>query len=587
MNISKFLRAVGLSLMVFLLAGGISGQAIAQKKKKKSKKNKQKSEVVVPTEKDLRNAEMFFAQAEKFYILDDFVKAYVYFEKSLEYDPNNPAAHFKMAEISMRRNQNEDAMTHAQKALELDKTNKYYYLVNAEVYKKTGELEKAIQVYKDLMANVEKTDEFNFELAGLYLYLKKFDEALGALDKVEEVYGLNEQVVFQKQKIYIQQGKLESAVAEGEKLIKAFPDEPQFVLALSEILISNNRLNQAQDLLADYLEDNKSAEVRMLLGQIQVEQGEHEVGKANIHVAMKDPKLTIEAKLPYAVSLFQQLPKEDAKLEAKQMCEMLVKVHPEEASAFALFGDYYFTLEEKENAQVQYLKSLELDDNNLAVWQNVINIDFEKEDMDAAIAHSNKALELFPNQAMLYYFNGTAYLMEKNYKNAVQAFEQGRKLSSNNEQLTTVFYGQLGDAYNGIDDHEKSDKAYKEALNLDPNSEHVLNNYSYFLSLRKENLEEAKQMSEKLIKLHPDNGTYLDTYGWVLYQMGDFPAAKEFLKKAVDLGETSGAVLEHYGDVLFQLGEESEALEYWEKAKVKGDASDLLDKKIKHQKLYE
>jgi hypothetical protein len=39
--------------------------------------------------------------------------------------------------------------------------------------------------------------------------------------------------------------------------------------------------------------------------------------------------------------------------------------------------------------------------------------------------------------------------------------------------------------------------------------------------------------------------------------------------------------------VLFQLGQKDEAVSQWQKAKKIGDASDLIDKKIRDKKLYE
>ena len=43
------------------------------------------------------------------------------------------------------------------------------------------------------------------------------------------------------------------------------------------------------------------------------------------------------------------------------------------------------------------------------------------------------------------------------------------------------FYGQLGDAYNGIGDNDKSDASYDAALRAKKDNDHVLNNYSYYL----------------------------------------------------------------------------------------------------------
>jgi tetratricopeptide (TPR) repeat protein len=146
----------------------------------------------------------------------------------------------------------------------------------------------------------------------------------------------------------------------------------------------------------------------------------------------------------------------------------------------------------------------------------------------------------------------------------------------------------LGDAYNAIKEYEKSDEAYEAALDFDPESDHVLNNYSYFLSIRKEKLDLALEMSSKVVKRNPDNATYLDTHAWVLYNMGRFEEAKKYIEEAIKQDENvSGTIIEHYGDILFKLGDVNMAVEQWEKAKKMNVDSDLIDKKIADRKLYE
>ena len=108
------------------------------------------------------------------------------------------------------------------------------------------------------------------------------------------------------------------------------------------------------------------------------------------------------------------------------------------------------------------------------------------------------------------------------------------------------------------------------------------------MSLRKEKLDLALKMSEKLVKLHKDNSTYLDTYAWVLYILKDYKKAKEYLEKAMkDSTALSGTIVEHYGDVLFKLGEKENALAQWKKAKSMGETTELLDKKIATGALHE
>ena len=90
------------------------------------------------------------------------------------------------------------------------------------------------------------------------------------------------------------------------------------------------------------------------------------------------------------------------------------------------------------------------------------------------------------------------------------------------------------------------------------------------------------------MKAEPANPTYLDTYGWVLYEQGSYTLAKIYIERAVESSkedDLSAVVVEHYGDVLFQIGEKEKALEQWKRAKELGEDSPVLNKKIKTGKL--
>ena len=146
------------------------------------------------------------------------------------------------------------------------------------------------------------------------------------------------------------------------------------------------------------------------------------------------------------------------------------------------------------------------------------------------------------------------------------------------------FYSALGDAYNYGKEFEKSDKAYEDALKIDSDNTFVLNQYSYFLSLRKENLDKAEKLSKKANELQPGNRKYMDTYGWILFQEKKYTEAAEWLGNAAKMGNDPN-ILEHYGDVLYRLGKTNEALKQWENAQAAGGRSEALLKKLKEKKL--
>jgi Tfp pilus assembly protein PilF len=229
-----------------------------------------------------------------------------------------------------------------------------------------------------------------------------------------------------------------------------------------------------------------------------------------------------------------------------------------------------------------------LDSSKYLVWEQLLFVESELNDTDALLRESKQAIQLFPEQPLPYLFAGGGHYQKKEWEECIDVLEKGLFFVVNNIAMEAQFYAYLGDAYNQLDNHEKSDEAYENVLKLDPDNDYVLNNYAYYLSLRKENLEKAAEMAKRATELRPNSPANQDTYGWVLYQLGKYEEAKVWIGKAIaDEEAASGVILEHYGDVMWQLGDTDNALEYWLKAKEKGDGSDLLDQKIQEKRLIE
>lgn len=567
-------------LLLFCLLG-LSGDLMAQRHKKN------KSSVPAPVAADIDKSTYYFLEGEKYFILEDYAKAYVLFQKAAEHDPNNGAARFKLAGILIQNGELDKALVYAQEALKQDPQNKFYYLINAEIYTKQGDFGAAAEVYKTMMARVEETEIYLYDLAALHLYQKDLRSALEVYDEAESKFGMNPEVVFQKQKIYLKLNELDKAIEEGEKLIAAYPGEKEFVLQLVEVLLANNRYEQAEKQLTSLLEvDGNDAHARLLLAEVYNQTGNEAAANENLLIAFSSPDIDLTPKLQLMTGSISQLTSDEEKEFAAKLAKAIREAHPDEANAYAISGDLYFYLDEKQEAINYYLQALEFERDNFGLWQNILDLELRLNQLDSVILHADQALEYFPNQAALYYFSGTANLIKKQYQEAVDVLEQGKMVSGGNNQLLVIFHAQLGDAYNGLKQYERSDAAYEAALKLEPQNSHVLNNYAYFLSLRKENLDKAIKMSSQLVEVHPDEATYLDTHAWVLYMMGEYKEAKKFLERAI-VDTESGVIIEHYGDVLFQLGYTEEAVLQWKRAKGMDDTSEVIDKKIADRKLYE
>ncbi|WBA41609.1 tetratricopeptide repeat protein [Hymenobacter canadensis] len=539
------------------------------------------------TERDREMSESFFVDGVKYVLLEDYNKALERLLKAYALNPTNAAISYKIAETNLLSGNLKDATNFAQAAVRLDPKNAYYYLLLAQAYASQKQYDQATKVYAQLIQDVPDSGYYLFNLADLYLAQGKLDDALATLERAEKQFGPLDEVSFKKQQIYLKQNNLDKALQEGEVLIAANPDEIRYVLAQAEMYAANNRLPDAVRVAEQALRtDPENPQARMILADVYRQQGNTAESEKQIKRAFESPGLDIDDKVRVLVDYIKQLPNPKIEQTALDLAAITVRVHPKEAKAYSVAGDIQTLTNRKEQARNTYLQAIRLDNSRYQIWQQVVLIDAELNQTDSLLRHSEKALELFPNQAPLWFYNGVGYILAKQPAKGVKALEYGRKLATDNPELLAQFDTQLGDAYHEIKEYSKSDAAYEAALTFDANNAQALNNYSYFLSVRGEKLDRAKEMSGKLVKQFPDNDTYLDTYAWVLYKQKDYAGARQYLEKAL-LTSKDATVIEHYGDVLYQLGDKDKAYAEWQRAKQTGGASPLIDRKIKDKKLYE
>ncbi|MCL6260318.1 tetratricopeptide repeat protein [Aquiflexum sp. TKW24L] len=574
MQIKKILSIAVLILISF---GAFSQSKISRKERKQ--------------QLDDAQASRLFIDGQRFLMQDDFDRAYFYFQKARELSPEQPAINFKIAEILLRANQVDKALEFGMKAVELDPENKYYNLVMAEVYSKQGDTKKAAAILENLIANSSQNQNYILDLASLYLAGDEFDKALEALTAAEEYYGLAPQITLQKQKILLRKNDLQSAILEGEKLIDSQPGNSQYVISLVEILYNNGKTDDAILLVDKSLATYPNQpELQMAAYALYKDKGEIEKAEKLIKAAFANPDLEGQVKAQALAGILQE-PKSTRRNELVDvLAESMLSNHPNDPEVLTVLGDKKLFEDDREGALELYKKAIAINPSNPQVLQGVITTMFELGKNFADIEQiTETAVGEFPEKPEFWFFDGTAKLALKKGSEAEASLIKAKEINKGkNPQLDLLVNGQLGDAYHQTGNTAKAFEAYEAVLKINPEDEHVLNNYAYYLSLAKNDLEKAKTMSSKLVKKFPKNATYLDTHAWVLFQLKDYEGAKTYMELALKYEESpSGVMLEHYGDILFHLGNSNEAIAYWKKAEGGEETSEFLLKKIKDKKYYD
>jgi len=117
-----------------------------------------------------------------------------------------------------------------------------------------------------------------------------------------------------------------------------------------------------------------------------------------------------------------------------------------------------------------------------------------------------------------------------------------------------------------IDRFEEAEPELRTAFDLDPEHAAALNFLGYSYAERTERLDEALDLVERAIALDSWNGAYLDSLGWVYYQMGRYDEARGPLERAAREMPKDPTILEHLGDVYSSLGERNSAWSAWQRA---------------------
>lgn len=528
--------------------------------------------------------ELFF-EAEKELQLGNFTKAFEKFQKLYKIDSQNGTVCYHLGELYAKQNLRDDGIFYAERSVKLDPKNKWFKIGLASVYRKFEISDKLITVFQELVKLDPKNPDFNYELAIAFANNDEFEKALDQLNLLEEIIGANEIVTEQKKQIHLVQGDFDGAVEESQKLIKAFPKEMKFRSSLGELYMSNNLFEEALQVFEKMLEiapENPRSQLN--LAEYYRKTGNKNQSIFYLKKAIANPQLEIDQKIPTLLSLFSASENDTTlKREAYKMIGDVIKTNPEDPKAYAIYGDFLSRDGLNIESLAAYKKAVSLENGGkFQIWEQILIIEIQADLYDSLMVDGPKAIELFPNQPLPYFFTGIAFIVKDEVLDGIDYLEEGLNYVFRNPRLKEQYYSQLAGAYHKIEEHSKSDAYFEKALDLNSQNPSTLNNYAYYLSERGKSLDKALNLSIKSNQISPNNPTFMDTWAWALYKRGDYPEALAKMEEVIRLTQVpNGELLDHYGDILFKNGKTDQAIIQYQKAKSLGYESDLMEQKLK------
>ena len=503
--------------------------------------------------------------------------------------PENDAAWYWSALVSLGRNNAADAETFLKKASELDPDNFWYRYRLARLYRATSRAELTVNMYEKLLEDFPKKSELYFDLVDLYAAQGETAKALETLKEIETVFGMTESIAVFRFNLLQKEGKLKEAIASLEEYNGEY-SSPYVLTTLADYQMSMYNdstalayYNEALDIAPDY--------VPAILGKAETLRMTR---KYEDYFVELDKFISVEdnpaaGKSDYLMAIVQRTdPKflNSFRNSMDQIIEKVYAMHPVDSSVLRLAGIYYWSTDRKDKSKDYFRLNAENNPESLTASADFVEFLMYAEQWEDLSREGRKAFDRFPQETAFLEMASVGDFNREDYDSVLQLCDKVLETAPQDSSKTLRAWSTIGDIWHRKGDAKKAYKAYDKALKINPNYIYVLNNYAYYLSMEGKNLKKAYEMSKKTIEAEPDNSTYLDTFGWILYLQGKALEAKPFFKHAMLYGgKDSAVILDHYAEVLYELKEYDLAFVYWDLALQKKD-EDLpdLQKKVEARK---
>lgn len=561
----KLIYIISACVMVVMVACGTSGK---QTKLKHQQVVVQKDPL---TPEQRRKYDYYFLEAVRMKQKGDYDAAYELYQHCLDIYPASGAALYELSQFYMYLGQERKGELALKQAVFSDESNFWYKQTLASYYERKRDVPKAIAVYENMADQFPSRLEPLMSLIDLYNQTKSYQQVINTLNRLEELDGKSEQISMEKFRMFLLLGDQEKAFTEIESLSKEYPYDMRYQTILGDVYLNNDKPQEALGVYQRILKEEPGyAPALISMASYYQKTGQDSLYQAQLDTILLNDDVQSDTKMEIMRQLILQ--SEQGSKDSTQVISLFQNIlkRPQQNADLAMLCAQYLLAKKMEKEAVPVLHQiLELDPENKPARLQLLSYAIRDNNLDDVIRIAKPALEYNPESLEFYYYLGIAYHQKGETDEALDVFTKGVKQinEKSDKGVVSDFYAILGDLYHSKEMHAEAYAAYDSSLVYNPDNIGTLNNYAYFLSVERKDLDKAEEMSYRTVKAEPDNETYLDTYAWILFEKGRYTEARIYIEQALrNKGDKSRTIVEHAGDIYYMLGEKDKALEYWKKA---------------------
>ncbi|MFI3322541.1 MAG: tetratricopeptide repeat protein [Rikenellaceae bacterium] len=509
----------------------------------------------------------------------DLSKAYSIFNKILDIDSLHGPTLYQMAQKGGDINK---SIEYLERALQNDPDNREYLYLKIILCSNSNNPTEAIGTIDKLLEKNNKKINLHLQKAQIQDSYNMPFEAVSTLDSAKVLFGKRPEILMYQQELYSRLNMTRKSIETAQELVSSFPDNQDLIISLAQAYAAEKNLEQASIHfeIAKRL-DPSSLNFQVAINEFYQQNGSVAQYMGSLNDLFSNKGLELNRKIDYFNSVIKKAEfYRDYYPQVEALVNTLRVAYAGNWEVAELYAMHLINSGLTKEASNVYKEYLEDEQYKRRAYEQVIGIEsYLNDEPDKLLEYCNSALNIFKDDTDIKLLISNVYTLQGDVNKAISITEEC-VAAAQNDSLKSAYIGYIGDLYYQLNNLKKTYKYYDNALKLDPNNIIVLNNYSYFLSEENKNLEKALTMSSLVVSKEPDNATYIDTYGWILYKLGRYEEAKKEIRRAIALDTTNNSeLLLHLGDIFAAQGDTISANIYWDRAVTAGADSSVVEER--------
>ncbi len=520
-----------------------------------------------------------FIDAKTLELKDNYLAAISKYNEALKIE-KAAGIYFALSKLYSNVTQHQKALEYGLEAIKLHPDNLDYKEHVSDTYIVLGDYSNALKYLKEI--SEKRPDDINmlYNIGRMYEALKQPSEAIKYYENITENYQYDETVLLRMADIYEAYGDFANTAAIVEKLLVLNPTDINLKYSAAATYVKIPDYNAAIRIYEEILSTNpNNRDVQTEVIKLYFRQNRNTEAFEKYSKLMNKDSIDFMTKMDVAVAFMQASAEDKEALNvSRNILQNLQNSYPDQ-----WMPEYYLIyIDAKDNPQEserRFRDMLSRIDTSAELFIQVGFYFYEQNKFQPSVEIFKAGIAKFPDDFRLNYLAGNSLYRLGQNREALPYLEHA--LEKNPSDLNVL--STLGLVYDDLRMNAETDRLYEQAFKYYPDNILLMNNYAYNLSERGEKLQEAKEMSKKTLEKEPNNGSYLDTYGWILFKLKDYKNAAMYIEKAIKQGKNE-TLLDHLGDIYEAMGEIVKALKCWNEAlQLSPDNESIKNKAAKYK----